>query len=112
MRKLLKGQGRAPRVMVTDKLRSYDAAKREIMPSVEHRSHEGLDNRAENSRQPIRRRERIMKRFKSRRQLQCFVSIHDPIANLFHIPRHDISAGHHRELRAAAMDQWAEIARL
>ena len=92
MRKLLKGQGRAPRVMVTDKLRSYDAAKREIMPSVEHRSHKGLNNRAENSHQPIRRRERIMKRFKSRRQLQCFVSIHDPIANLFHIPRHDISA--------------------
>jgi hypothetical protein len=84
MRKLLKGQGRAPRVMVTDKLRSYDAARREIMPSVEHRSHKGLNNRAENSHQPIRRRERIMKRFKSRRQLQCFVSIHDPIANLPH----------------------------
>lgn len=50
MRKLLKGHGRAPRVMVTDKLRSYDAAKREIMPRVEHRSHKGL---AENSRQPI-----------------------------------------------------------
>ncbi len=112
MRRLLKGQGRAPRVMVTDKLRSYDAAKREIMPSVEHRSHKGLNNRAENSYQPIRRRERIMKRFKSRRQVQCFVSIHDPIANLFHIPRHDISAGHHRELRAAAMDQWAKIARV
>jgi len=112
MRKLLKGQGPAPRVMVTDKLRSYDAAKREIMPSVEHRSHKGLNNRAENSHQPTRRRERIMKRFKSRRQVQCFVSIHDPIATLFHIPRHDISAGHHRELRAAAMDQWAKIARL
>ncbi len=70
MRKLLKGQGRAPRVMITDKLRSYDAAKREIMPGVEHRAHEGLNNRAENSHQPVRRRERIMKRFKSRRQLQ------------------------------------------
>ena len=96
MRKL-KGQGRAPRVMVTDKLRSYDAAKRKIMPSVEHRSHKGLNNRAENSQQPIRRRERIMKRFKSAGHIQHFVSIHDPIANLFHIPRHDISSSHHRE---------------
>jgi transposase-like protein len=61
MRKLLKSQGRAPRVMITDKLRSYVAAKREIMPGVEHRSHKGLTNRAENSHQPIRRRERIMK---------------------------------------------------
>lgn len=112
MRKLLKGQGRAPRVMVTDKLRSYDVAKREVMPGVEHRSHKGLNNRAENSHQPVRRRERVMKRFKSRRHLQRFASIHDPIANLFHIPRHDISSSHHRELRVAAMSMWAEIARI
>ena len=111
LRKLLKKQGRTPRVMITDKLASYGAAKREIMPGVEHRSHKGLNNRAENSHQPIRRRERIMKRFKSWRELQRFVSIHDPIANLFNIPRHDISASHHRELRAAAMSMWAEIAR-
>ena len=84
----------------------------EIMPGVEHRSHKGLNNRAENSHQPVRQRERIMKRFKSRRQLQRFLSIHDPIANLFHIPRRDISASHHRELRAAAMSMWAEIARI
>ena len=111
MRKLLKGQGRSPRVMITDKLRSYGAAKQEIMPGVEHRSHTGLNNRAENSHQPIRRRERIMKRFKSKRHLQLFVSIHDPIANLFHIPRHDIPSSHHRELRTAAMNLWAKIAR-
>ncbi|UIK04718.1 IS6 family transposase [Neorhizobium galegae] len=111
MRKLLKGQGRAPRVMITDKLRSYDAAKREIMPSVEHRSHKSLNNRAENSHQPVRRRERIMKRFKSQRHLQRFVSIHDPIANLFQIPRHDISSSDHRELRSEAMNLWAKIAR-
>jgi len=49
MHKLLKDQGRAPRVMITDKLRSYDAAKRKIMPGVEHRSHKGMNNRAENS---------------------------------------------------------------
>jgi len=113
MRKLLKGQGFAPRVMITDKLRSYDAAKRDIMPGVEHRSHKGLNNRAENSHQPIRRRERIMKRLKSPRQLQRFVSIHDPIANLFHIPRHDIASSHHRrELRDGAMQTWRQIARL
>jgi len=73
MRKLLKGQRRAPRVMVTDKLRSYESAKRETMPGVEHRSHKGLNNRAENSHQPIRRRERIMKRFKSALHCQRFV---------------------------------------
>jgi putative transposase len=97
--------------MITDKLRSYDAAKREIMPSVEHRSHKGLNNRAENSHQPIRRRERMMKRFKSSRHLQGFVSIQDPIANLLHIPRHDISSSYHRELRSEAMSLWAKIAR-
>lgn len=67
------------------------------MPGVEHRSHKGLNNRAENSHQPIRRRERIMKRFKSTRQLQRFDSIHDPIANLFHFPRHNLSASDHRD---------------
>jgi putative transposase len=112
MRKPQNGQGHAPRVMITDKLRSYGAAKPEIMPGVEHRSHKGLNNRAENSHQPIRRRERIMKRFKSPRQLQRFVSIHDPIANLFHIPRHDIASAHHRELRDIAMRTWRDIARL
>ncbi|SMF62008.1 Transposase (or an inactivated derivative) [Xaviernesmea oryzae] len=112
MRKLLKGQASAPRVMITDKLRSYGAAKREVMPSVEHRSHKGLNNRAENSHQPIRQRERIMKRFKSARNLQRFVSIHDPIANLFRIPRHDIPSEHYRELRATAMQTWRRIAHL
>lgn len=91
MRKLMKVQEHSPRVMITDKLRSYDAAKRDIIPGVEHRSHKGLNNRAENSHQPVRRRERIMKGFKSARHLQRFVSIHDPVANLFHIPRHEIS---------------------
>jgi putative transposase len=110
MRKLLKAQSHAPRVIITDKLRSYDAAKAKIMPGVEHRSHKGLNNRAENSHQPTRRRERIMKRFKSRRQLQRFVSTHD--LNLFHIPRHDISSNHHRELRTGAMQMWNEIAQL
>src|SRR4051812_22844865 len=77
LRKLLKKQGRAPRVMITDKLASYGAAKGEVMPSVEHRRHKGLNNRAENSHQPTRRRERQMKRFKSAGQAQRFLSAHD-----------------------------------
>ncbi|MEJ8476694.1 IS6 family transposase [Roseibium algae] len=110
--KRLKAQGRSPLIMITDKLRSHGAAKREIMPSVEHRSHKGLKNRAENSHQPARRRERIIKRFKSARQLQRFVSIHEPISNLFHIPRHDIPSAHHRELRVAVLNTWRDVARL
>jgi hypothetical protein len=62
-RKLLKKPGRAPRLLITDKLKSYAAPKREIMPGVEHRQHKGLNNRVGNSHQPTRRRERIMKRF-------------------------------------------------
>src|SRR4051812_48899141 len=88
LRKLLKKQMRPPRVMVTDKLPSYGAAKKEIMPGVEHRRHKGLNNRAENSHQPTRRRERQMKRFKSAGQAQRFLSAHDQIANLFP-PRRD-----------------------
>lgn len=110
MQKLLKQQGTAPRVMITDKLRSYEAAKRKIMPGVEQRSHKGLNNRAENSHQPTRRRERIMKRFKSSCQLQRFVSIHDPIANLFHLPRHEMTSNEFREMRSLAMATWWEIA--
>ena len=112
MRRLLTRQGHPPRVLVTDKLRSYPAAKRQIMPGVEHRSHKGLNNRAENSHQSTRRRERVMKRFKSARQLQRFASIHDPIANLFHLPRHKMTSADFRELRAAAMEAWRDIARL
>jgi putative transposase len=87
LRKLLKKQMRPPRVMITDKLASYGAAKREIMPGVEHRQHKGLNNRAENSHQPTRRRERQMKRFKSPRQVQRFLSAHDGINNLFYLRR-------------------------
>jgi putative transposase len=83
MKKLLKGQCHSPRVMITDKLRSYGAAKRDIMPGVEHRSQKGLNNRAENSHQPTRRRERIMKGFKSARHLQRFVPFTIPLPTCF-----------------------------
>jgi len=107
-RKLLKKQGRAPRVLITDKLRSYAAAKREIMPGVEHRQHKGLNNRTENSNQPTQRRERIMKRFKSPRQVQRFLSTHDQIANVFSRRRNQDTAGKFRTARRQAFTTWAE----
>ena len=109
LRKLLKKQGRVPRVMITDKLASYAAAKREVMPGVEHRRHKGLNNRAENSHQPTRRRERQMKRFKSAGQAQRFLSAHDPINNLFHLRRDHVTAAQHRAARAQAFATWAEV---
>jgi putative transposase len=72
---LLKKQGMAPKRMITNELRSYGAAKRQIMPDVEHRSHKGLNNRAENSHLPLRNRERIMQGFRSQGGLQRFLSI-------------------------------------
>ncbi len=109
MRKLLKDQGTTPRVMVTDKLRSYSAAKVELMPGVEHRSHKGMNNRAENSHLPLRRRERRMMRFKSARQCQRFVSTHGQIANLFLLHRKCLTAADHRQLRTHAISTWREI---
>jgi putative transposase len=108
LRKLLKKQGTAPRVMITDKLASYGAARREIMSSVEHRQHRGLNNRAENSHQPTRRRDRIMKRFKSAGQAQRFLSGHDQAANLFRRPA-NITAAAHRSSRTQAFRVWAEV---
>jgi putative transposase len=109
LRKLLKKQGRASRVLITDKLRSYAAAKREIMPGVEHRQHKGLNNRAENSHQPTRRRERIMKRFKSPRQVQRFLSTHDQIANVFSRRPDQDTAAKFRAARSQAFITWAEV---
>jgi putative transposase len=109
LRKLLKRQGRAPRVLTTDKLASHPAAKKELMPGVEHRRHEGLNNRAENSHQPTRRRERQMKRFKSAGQAQQFLSAHDQINNLFYLRRDHVSATEYRAARRRAFAAWAEV---
>jgi putative transposase len=95
-------------VLVTDKLRSYAAAKREIMPGVEHRQHKGLNNRAENS-QPTRRRERIMKRFKSPRHVQRFLAAHDQVANVFPRRREDETAANFRSGHTQAFATWADI---
>jgi len=109
LRKLLKRQCRAPRVLITDKLASYGAAKKEIAPGVEHRKHKGLNNRAENSHQPTRRRERQMKRFKSAGQTQRFLSAHDQINNLFHLRRDHVPASEYRAARTRAFQTWAEV---
>src|SRR5918992_2809259 len=109
LRKLLKRQRRPPRVLITDKLASYGAAKGEVMPSVEHRKHKGLNNRAENSHQPTRRRERQMKRFKSAGQAQRVLSAHGQINNLFYLRRDHVSASEYRAARARAFGVWADI---
>jgi putative transposase len=109
LRKLLKKQMRPPRVMITDKLPSYAAAKKDLLPGVEHRQHKGLNNRAENSHQPTRRRERQMKRFKSPRQAQRFLSAHAGINNLFHLRRDHLPAEQYRAAQSQAFQTWAEI---
>lgn len=81
--RLLKKQSLTPKRIVTDKLRSYGAARREVMPAVEHRSHKGLNNRAENSHVPLRKRERMMQGFRSVGGFQRFISIFSALRNLF-----------------------------
>jgi len=95
--------------MITDKLKSYNAAKQEIMPGVEHRQHKGLNNQAENSYQPTRRRERQMKRFKSPGHAQRFLSAHDGINNLFPLRRRRLAAAQYRAARTQAFQTWAEV---
>ena len=79
------------------------------MPGIEHRQHKGLNNRAENSHQPTRRRERQMKQFKSAGQAQRFLSAHDQINNLFHLRRDHVTAAAHRASRTQIFQVWAEI---
>ena len=93
-RRLLKRLAYVPRVVITDKLASDDAAKRDILPSVEHRRHKGLNNRAENSHQPTRERERRMRRFKSPGHAQRFLAAYGPIADHFRPRRHRLTSRH------------------
>ncbi len=108
-RKLLKGLCYVPRVIVTDKLGSYGAAKREILPGVEHRQSRYLNNRCEVSHQPTRRRERHMRRFKSARQAQQFLATHSPIHNHFQLGRHRLSASEYRAARDRAFATWRDV---
>ncbi len=108
-RKLLKGQGGEPRRLVTDKLRSYGAAHRTVMPSVIHDARRYANNRAEVSHQPTRQRERQMRRFKSAAQAQRFLSVHGVILNLFRAGRHLLRPANHRILRARSFVVWSEV---
>jgi putative transposase len=105
-RRLLKGLHYVPRVIVTDKLRSYGVAKRRLLPGVERRQSRYLNNRAENSHRPTRRRERQMQRFKSLDQAQTFLSAHAFIHGHFHPRRHLLAANAYRAIRDDAFDVW------
>ena len=108
-KKLLKGQCAVPRMITTDKLKSYSAAKQEIMPSVEHRQDKGLNNRAENSHQPTRARERQMRRFKSAKHAQKFLSIFGVIGSYFRVGRQLLKAAQYRELMQRRFSGWADV---
>jgi putative transposase len=99
-----------PRVIVTDKLRSYGAALRKLEMDVDHRAHKGLNNRIEGSHRPTRKREKIQGRFKSARQTQGFLTVHDETANLFRPGRHKLTASDYRQKRTDAFSHWNECA--
>nr|WP_218680875.1 IS6 family transposase [Rhodococcus qingshengii] len=107
-RKLLKGLEYLPRVIVTDKLGSYQVAHRELMPSVEHHRSRYLNNRAENSHQPTRQREPVMRRFKSPGHAQRFLSAFGVIGSHFRPRRHRLSAGEYRRVMADQFAVWRE----
>ena len=109
LRKPLKRQCGAPRVTITDKLASHGAAEAELTPGVEHRRHEGPNNRAEDSHQPTRRRERGMKRSKSPRQAQRPLSAHAQIGKLFHLRRDHVTTVEYRAARVRAFGIWAAV---
>ena len=106
MRKLLKKQGFAPKLLVTDKLRSYAAAFRRLRLTCPHQRGLRNNNRAENSHQAVRRRERKLQRFKSPRSAQRFLSMHAAVHNTFNLQRHLISRSTLRIFRTEAAAQW------
>lgn len=108
--RLMKKQGCLPKRIVTDKLRSYGAARRQVMPTVEHRSHKGLNNRAENSHLPLRKRERAMQGFRSPGGLQRFLLIFSAVRNLFVPPHSKHSAIVVHLHRLTAIAHWKAIA--
>ena len=107
--RLLRKQGLTPKRIVTDKLRPYGAARRDVMPAVEQRSHKGLNNRAENSHVPLRKGERMMQGFRSVGGLQRFISAFLAVRNLFVAPHHKRSAVATHIHRIRAMAQWKVV---
>ena len=108
-RKLLKGLRYVPSIIITDKLKSYSAAKAAAMPSVEHLQQKYQNNRAENSHQPTRLRERVMRRFKSAGQAQRFLSAFGVLNSHFRPGRHLCSAGVYREMMKRRLAVWKEV---
>ena len=108
-RKVLQGQGRSPRRLVTDKLRRYSAAHRTVMPSVIHSTRQYANNRAAGSHQPTRQRERQMRRFTSAAPVQRFLAVHGLVLNLFRVGRHLLRSAHHRWLRRRAFAEWDAV---
>ena len=108
MSKLLKKQGFSPKLLVTDKLRSYASAFRQLGVSCPHEQGLRKNNRAENSHQVVRRRERKLQRFKSARSAQSFLSMHAAVHNTFNLQRHLVSRSTLRIFRAEAAAQWSD----
>lgn len=109
-RRLIKSHRDEPRTIVTDKLRSYNVAHRELMPETYHNKQQHANNRAELSHQPTRVRERIMRKFKSPDQAQRFLTVHAAVYNLFNLGRHLTSAKHFRDFRQGAFASWKSAA--
>lgn len=107
--RLMRKQALTPKRIVTDKLRSYESARRDLMPGVEHRSHKGLNNRAENSHVPLRKRERIMQRFRSVGFLQRFIAVFSAVRNVFVPPHQKRSALATHIHRIRALAQWKAV---
>ena len=105
---LLKKQGFAPKLVITDKLRSYAAAFRRLRLTCAHEQGLRMNNRAENSHQVVRRREHKMQRFKSARSAQRFLSMHAAVHNTFNLQRHLVSRSTLRIFRAEAANQWCD----
>ena len=101
--------GSAPRVVITDTLASYPHAVRRVLPGVEHRRYKGLNNRAENSHRPTRRRERVLQRFKSPEHAQQFLSPYGPISDHFRARRHLFSAPEYHQLLRTRCAEWREV---
>ena len=108
-RKLLKGLRYVPSVIITDKLKSYSAARTEVMPSVEHLQQKYQNNRAENSHQPTRLRERVMRRFKSAGHAQRFLSAFGIITSHFRAGRHLYRASRYRAVMKSRLAVWEEV---
>ena len=109
LRRLLRGQGKEPFRIVTDKLKSHAAASRTILPGITHDTQQYANNRGEISHQPTRMRERQMRRFKSSRQAQCFLSLQGVVGNLSFVARHLLRSTHHRLLRPLSFEVWRSV---